>query len=58
MKTNNVVVYVADSAIDNKTKLIHEHDYITARNKGANKYVVNSITCGTYYCEFCGKALR
>ena len=55
MKTNNEVVYVADSAIHGETKLIHEHDYITARNKEANKYLVNSITCGIYYCDLWGR---
>ncbi|MGC2385206.1 MAG: hypothetical protein WA631_19095 [Nitrososphaeraceae archaeon] len=58
MKTNNEVVYVADSAIHGKTKLIHEHDFITARNKEAYKHLVNSSTCGIYYCDLSGKALR
>ena len=37
-----------DSAIHSKTKLIHEHDFITARNKEANKHFLSIVLLAEY----------
>jgi hypothetical protein len=39
-------------------KVIHEHDFITARNKETNSSLIHCITCGIYYCGLCGNALE
>ncbi|HET7344805.1 MAG TPA: hypothetical protein VFJ05_02920 [Nitrososphaeraceae archaeon] len=50
ISSNNAIQYV--------NKLIHEHDFITARIKGINSFLIHCITCGIYYCDLCGKALE
>jgi hypothetical protein len=37
-------------------KLIHEHDLVPAEFNGIN-YFLRCITCGTYFCQLCGKAV-
>jgi len=53
MKTTNILVGVAYD------KLIHEHEFIRATDKEANKmFCVQCITCGICYCDLCGKTLK
>jgi late competence protein required for DNA uptake (superfamily II DNA/RNA helicase) len=46
-----------DDTIQSENKLIHEHDFITARIKETNSFLIHCITCGICYCDLCGKAL-
>jgi hypothetical protein len=48
----------SNNAIQSENKLIHEHDFITARIKGINSFLIHCITCRIYYCGLCGKALE
>jgi len=48
----------SNNATQFENKLIHEHDFITARIKGINSFLIHCITCGIYYCGLCGKALE
>jgi hypothetical protein len=47
----------SNTATQSENKLIHEHDFITARIKETNSFFIHCITCGIYYCDLCGKAL-
>jgi hypothetical protein len=49
---------VPSNAIQCENKLIHEHDFVTARIKETNSSLIHCITCGIYYCQLCGKALE
>jgi hypothetical protein len=49
---------VSSNAKQSENKLIHEHDFITARIKETNSFLIHCITCGIYYCGLCGKALE
>jgi hypothetical protein len=55
-KVNSDTVDVSNSVIHVKNKVIHEHEFVTVRIKEKNDFLVNCITCGMYYCGFCGKA--
>jgi hypothetical protein len=46
------------NATQSKNKLIHEHDFITARIKETDSSLIHCITCGICYCDLCGKALE
>jgi hypothetical protein len=46
----------SNSLIRSHNELIHEHDFIQIAVKGSST-LIRCVTCGTYYCEFCGKAL-
>jgi hypothetical protein len=48
--------HVSNSVITSQNELIHEHDFIQIAVKGSST-LVRCVTCGTYYCELCGKAL-
>jgi hypothetical protein len=43
--------------IQSEYKLIHEHDFVTRRAKGANHFALCCISCGDCYCQICGKLL-
>ena len=47
----------SNDTIQSENKLIHEHDFITARIKETNSFLIHCITCGICYCDLCGKAL-
>lgn len=51
--------HVSNSVIrsqNGKEGLIHEHDFIQIAVKGSST-LNRCVTCGTYYCDLCGKAL-
>lgn len=43
------------SRIKSKNKLIHEHDFVTTRLKGANQIAICCVTCDDCYCDVSGK---
>jgi hypothetical protein len=44
------------NSVRSQNELIHEHDYIQIAVK-ESRTLIRCVTCGTYYCELCGKAL-
>jgi hypothetical protein len=40
-----------------ENKLIHEHDFVQLTSKGVDNFLICCITCGSYYCNMCGKKL-
>jgi hypothetical protein len=56
-KMGHVDFHVSNSVIRCRNELIHEHDFIPVAVNGSNTPVIRCTTCGTYYCELCGKAL-
>ena len=48
----------SNDTIQSENKLIHEHDFITARIKETNSFFIHCIICGICYCGLCGKALE
>jgi hypothetical protein len=53
-----IILYPSNNATQPENKLIHEHDFITARIKETNSFFIHCITCGICYCGLCGKALE
>jgi hypothetical protein len=52
-------VNVHGTPIQDKNRLIHEHDFITVTTKEANNsFLVHCTTCDADYCGLCGKALH
>ena len=51
-------VDVHGTAINHENKQIHEHDFITARIKETNSFLVHCTTCYVSYCDHCGKAFQ
>jgi rRNA maturation endonuclease Nob1 len=49
---------VSTEKILNKITLMHEHDLIALAIKDVNRFLIRCITCGIYYCNLCGKALK
>jgi hypothetical protein len=47
VRTHNQIEY-------GNNKLIHEHNLVSIEFNGAN-YFLRCITCGTYFCQLCGK---
>ncbi len=39
----------SNNATQSENRLIHEHDFITARIKEINSFLIHCITCGIYY---------
>jgi len=48
--------HIPNSVIRSQNEQIHEHDFIQIAVKGSST-LIRCVTCGTYYCELCGKAL-
>jgi hypothetical protein len=56
-RMDHVDSHVSNSVIRSQNELIHEHDFIHVAVKGSSTPLIRCVTCGTYYCELCGKAL-
>ena len=48
--------HVSNSVVRFQNELIHEHDFIHIAVKRSST-LIRCVTCSTYYCELCGKAL-
>lgn len=48
--------HVSNNVVRFQNELIHEHDFIQIAVKGSST-LIRCVTCGTYYCDLCGKAL-
>ena len=48
--------HVSNSVLRSQNELIHEHDFIQISVKGSST-LLRCVTCGTYFCVTCGKAL-
>jgi hypothetical protein len=55
-RMDHVDFHVSKSVIRTQSELIHEHDFIQVAFKGSDT-LIRCVTCGTYYCELCGKEL-
>ena len=59
MKTTNILVRVEhENPTQSENEFIHEHELVRARGKGTAGFCVQCISCGIYYCDLCGKALK
>jgi hypothetical protein len=56
-KMANGDFHLSNNVIRSQKELLHEHDFIPVAVKGLNRPLIRCVTCGKYYCEFCGKAL-
>ena len=56
ISNNGKHVELHGTTIHCKNKLVHEHDFVTAKIKETNR--VRCTTCGICYCKLCGKALQ
>jgi len=48
--------HISNNITRSQNEQIHEHDFIQIPGKGSST-LIRCVTCGTYYCELCGKAL-
>jgi hypothetical protein len=49
---------VSSNTIKYENNLMHEHDFVQVTAKGADNFLICCITCGSYYCNICGKLLE
>jgi hypothetical protein len=56
-RMDQVDFHFSNGVIRSQNELIHEHDFIQVAVKGSSAPQIRCVTCGTYYCDLCGKAL-
>ena len=56
-RMDRVNFHVSNGVITSQNELIHEHEFIQVDVKGSSMPLIRCVTCGTYYCGLCGKAL-
>ena len=49
---------VSRNTIKYENNLMHEHDFVHVTAKGVDNFLICCITCGSYYCNICGKLLE
>jgi hypothetical protein len=58
-KVKQVITTVTKHSSRSNSMLSHEHDFASATAaKGTDGALILCITCGTYYCDLCGKVLE
>lgn len=49
---------VSRNTIKYENNLWHEHDFARLTAKQVDNFLICCITCGSYYCNICGKLLE
>ncbi|MDQ6862956.1 MAG: hypothetical protein M3044_03955 [Thermoproteota archaeon] len=49
---------VSSNTLKYENNLMHEHDFVQVTAKGVDNFLICCITCGSYYCNICGKLLE
>src|SRR6266487_6226961 len=49
---------ISSNTLEYYNNLMHEHYFVQVTVKGVDNFLICCITCGSYYCNICGKLLK